>query len=594
MDRYDLRSELVRALKARGKKLNERANPIPFQCVRHDDRNPSAWLGDNAWGCRTCGFTETLYTLADALGVERPKRGFTVEDYAERKGFTLANLSRWGVRTQVGKYGDELVAIPYHDAQGNVLREKLRTAGKSFWGPGGGPLPLYGLDHLAKASPTDPVLIVEGESDCHACWSHSILAVGVPGASTWREEYAALLSGRPVFVWREPGESGANLVRAIANDLPDAKVIVGGDLKDPADLRLSVGPKQFKAALAARMATATPIGHEPPAVPFVALLGPEFDTILADKQKPIDAVPTPLPTWNAACRDDGGGIGLARGWHITAGANTGHGKSLLALNLGAAAIRHGERVAFVSLEMSKKQLTTRFLAIATGASVRDLEQGPSFDADKWKRMSRELDALYERTGGVLYVNDARLSKLSDIVDAIRYLAEVNGCRYVIVDYLQLARTAGRSSDLYAITEEVSHTVRDTAADLGLVSIGLSQFNRQTSANYDDPPNPQGLMGGSPLENDSDQVVLLDHSTYTRERLDSAAHTRLLLAKNRHGPLEQINVRWAYRNLTIAEVATRAPEPPTLDRGPQLVRTDRGEAYEAEDGDTSFPPPLEAA
>ena len=43
----------------------------------------------------------------------------------------------------------------------------------------------------------------------------------------------------------------------------------------------------------------------------------------AEQAKPVDAVPTPLPTWNMHCRDDGGGVGLARGWHVTIGAATG-------------------------------------------------------------------------------------------------------------------------------------------------------------------------------------------------------------------------------------------------------------------------------
>jgi hypothetical protein len=61
------------------------------------------------------------------------------------------------------------------------------------------------------------------------------------------------------------------------------------------------------------------------------------------------------------------------------------------------------------------------------------------------------------------------------------------------------------------------------------------------------------MGGSPLENDSDQVLLLDHSQYDRDYENQTATTRALLCKNRHGPAAIIPVRWDYRSLRLREM-----------------------------------------
>ena len=67
-------------------------------------------------------------------------------------------------------------------------------------------------------------------------------------------------------------------------------------------------------------------------------------------------------SWNRRCRDEGGGVGLAHGWHVTIAAKSGTGKSILALNIAARAIECGERVAFLSLEMSRAQVATRAAA----------------------------------------------------------------------------------------------------------------------------------------------------------------------------------------------------------------------------------------
>lgn len=549
MDRRDVRAEIEMALRGRGDQKLVRANgKLQFRCPRHQDKTPSAWLGDYRWGCFACGFEERLETLCDELGVERPAFGLTVEQYADQKGFTLDKLTRWGVHTGRSDKGATVVVIPYRDAAGKVLRNKLRGTKGSWWEGSGLPTYLYGLDMLAKTRTTTAVIVVEGESDCHACWHHAVLAVGVPGANGWRREWAEYLKGREVFVWQEPDQGGAALVKSIAADIPTAKVIVPPEgLKDLADLhrRDAAG---FEAALTGMMAAAEPCGARP-VVPFDALVGSTLDRLIAEKQAPIRAVPTPLDLWNQSCRGAGGRQGLACGWHVLVAGNTGAGKSLVALNVAAHAITAGERVGVLSLEMSQSECATRLLAMATGIAVERLEQGERFDLAAHLDANAEMNAIYATKGGAVYVNREPLVKLDDIVSAFRYLVTVQGCRLIITDYMQLAWVERARDRLDHITE-VSSSIRRLAKELRVVSLALSQFNRETSADYENPPTVQGLMGGSPLENDSDQVLLLDHSKYTRT--EHGALTRLLLAKNRHGPQAPIGLTWDYRTLTMTQ------------------------------------------
>lgn len=326
-------------------------------------------------------------------------------------------------------------------------------------------------------------------------------------------------------------------------------------MKDLADLHRDQG-KNFKPALRQMMDSAklasVALSTPQPETKFVQLSGDTLDRLREQKLKPIDAVPTPLPTWNNACRDEGGGSGVARSWHITAAAKTGSGKSLFAGNLAHYAVLNGEVVCFVSLEMSQAQLTTRFLAIASGERISALEKGRLFDAAAFDRAAASVNAIQESTGGVVYCNVRPISLLSHITDAIKYHHEYRGCRYIIVDYLQLAEVVGVRDQVEAITS-VSHEVRKLAADLNIVSVGLSQFNRETSKDRENSPTPQGLMGGSALENDSDQVLLFDHTQLLKT--EHGASSMLLLAKNRHGPQKDIPVAWDWSTLRLTERIT---------------------------------------
>lgn len=278
-----------------------------------------------------------------------------------------------------------------------------------------------------------------------------------------------------------------------------------------------------------------------------------FDPFLAEQRKkalePVDAVPTPFPAWNAACRDEGGGEGLAKGWHVVVGGKSGSGKSIMALNLAAAALRAGRQVCYLSLEMSQTQLVTRLVAIVTGYRIRSLERGRTYDPQIAETAHNDYDTITGQLGGSLVVNRRPLQSLTDIGMVFNKMAK-DFFDVFILDYMQLAWTGSAKSLLENITE-VSHTVRGLAHDLNVVSIALSQYNRATSANREDRPTPEGLMGGSPLENDADQVVLLDHTSYERQGQQGATGN-LILGKNRHGPLLEIPIAYDYETLRITE------------------------------------------
>jgi KaiC/GvpD/RAD55 family RecA-like ATPase len=295
---------------------------------------------------------------------------------------------------------------------------------------------------------------------------------------------------------------------------------------------------------------ALPAPSRPRAMTRVA--EPVFEALAARNVAPIQAVPTMLPEWNDACRGFGGAQGLARGWHVTVGGASGTGKSLFALNLAVSALRAGRSVLYVSLEMAGDQLLSRLLAMVSRCPVRELEPGHLYSPESWARASAAFSNLCAGSGASLVVADRPSNQLADLIPLAKE-GIADGATLVVIDYVQLIQVRG-TDGIYERTTQASQAIQRLAFDHNVVTLALSQFNRSTSFNKDAPPSPESLTGSSAIENDSDQVVLLDHSA--NKRFGNRMETNVLVAKNRHGPVPSIPVIWDY---TTLEVKQRTPD-----------------------------------
>ncbi len=552
-----LRADLERHIRSDGNQKVRRARNggIEFRCPSHQpDNTPSAWMGDFAWKCLSCGAEGTLRQLAELVGMPVVAEGYTLDEYARSKNFDVGKLKEWGLET-ANVNGRDVLVIPYHGTDGRLLRNRYRgDDGRRWWEGRNRQIYPYGLDRLPRANSTNErgetckVILVEGESDCHAAWHEGLTALGIPGATTWQSGWARSLQGMEVFVWQEPDDGGAAFVRSIAKDFPHARIMRSDKVKDLCELRQKSNG-DLGTQVATLMASATPIGAREAPVSLVTLLGDELDRIADRKAQPVDATPTPYPTWNKVCRGAGGEAGIARGWHVVVGGKSSSGKSLTAANLANSAVKAGEVVTYLSLEMSTDETATRILASFARESIGSLNHGRGFDRHVWDRAKAELDKEHQHSGGVLHLNESPIRSLEDIVDCIHWSHEVLGSRFFLVDYMQLAWTGGSDKMFDRITE-VSHQIRLAAKQLRVTTVGFSQLNRGAS-NSPERPAKESLSGGSPLENDADQVLLLDHSRLKRVE-NGDIHSFAVLDKNRHGETVMFPTVLERRTLRLRE------------------------------------------
>ena len=153
-----------------------------------------------------------------------PQVGVTLQGLCAARQLSPELLRGLGVH-DVRLRSGPAVAIPYYDTDGQevAVRYRIALTGDRFrWREGSKVLP-YGLWMLENFRPRRWVLVVEGETDCWTAWQEGIPAVGIPGKSTWRGEWARYFDGLEVFLWQEP--DAPDLAAKIAQDLPGVRVI---------------------------------------------------------------------------------------------------------------------------------------------------------------------------------------------------------------------------------------------------------------------------------------------------------------------------------------------------------------------------------
>ena len=129
------------------------------------------------------------------------------------------------------------------------------------------------------------------------------------------------------------------------------------------------------------------------------------------------------------------------------GARPGMGKTSVALNIAENVAEKTGKVLFVSLEMSKEQITAKRLARHSGISASDLLMQ--------KLTKEQYDKVYQSSAEIcknpVIVNRKLAARVSDIQN----MAVKAKPRLLVVDYLGLVKSADRRKSRY---EEVSEGI----------------------------------------------------------------------------------------------------------------------------------------
>ena len=226
------------------------------------------------------------------------------------------------------------------------------------------------------------------------------------------------------------------------------------------------------------------------------------------------------------------------------------GKTSLATDFSRAMAKQGPGL-FLSLEMSSDQLADRNTAAVARVDLQKIRSGK---LDK-EELARIAAAQSELARMPILVDDEPSMDVGKI--HLKLIKNVfrNKIRWMIVDYLQLIESEGRSRD-----EEVSKITRKLkqyAKEFNMPIIALSQLNRQCEARSDKKPLLSDLRESGAIEQDADLIMFVwrgEHYWPEDENLKGTAE--ILIRKHRNGPTGTVTLAWLGQYSSFSNMARR--------------------------------------
>lgn len=240
---------------------------------------------------------------------------------------------------------------------------------------------------------------------------------------------------------------------------------------------------------------------------------------------------------------------LTCGWQpgnlIVLAARPSMGKTSVALKFAKSAATAGVPVCIYSLEMGHRRLTDKLL-------MSECEHlfPRAFAKGDIKEHWPELEQAGKNIARLpIYTNDKSKTSMEAIRAHAKMMHSRGKCGLIVVDYLQLTDGGSeRSQNREQEIAKASRLAKQTAEELGVPFLLLSQLSRETERRGDKRPQLADLRESGAIEQDADMVIFVYRPSYyniplvegrTGRQFDTKGMGMLVVAKNRDGELRDL-------------------------------------------------------
>ena len=256
-----------------------------------------------------------------------------------------------------------------------------------------------------------------------------------------------------------------------------------------------------------------------------------------------------------AAKNKGGITGVPTGFYaldyMTAGlqpsdfvlvaARPSMGKTAFVLNIAQhVAVSQRMPVLIFSLEMSQGQLFNRLLSLESKVNSQNIRTG-RLTEDEWNRIGEGADTV---GSSPIYIDDTPGITVGELRSKCRRHKLEHNIKLVIIDYLQLMTSKGRSEGRQQEVSEISRSLKALARELDVPVVALSQLSRAVEQRPNHRPMLSDLRESGSIEQDADVVMFIYREDYYHpENEEKRNIAEIIIAKQRNGPIGTAELAW---------------------------------------------------
>lgn len=260
-------------------------------------------------------------------------------------------------------------------------------------------------------------------------------------------------------------------------------------------------------------------------------------------------IPTGIPTLDETTG------GLQKSDLIILAARPGQGKTAAAINF---AYNGGVPCGFISSEMPSHQLALRLLSLDSGVNAQKIRNPKKLLPEEVLALKDSANRL--RNEKEIYIDDKAGISIQEVREQVKTWKEKYDIQVLYIDYIQRLNYVAPGSDKMPRHEKIgliAMEAKEIARDFDIAVVGLAQISRGAEKNEESGGRPMlsDLKDSGMIEQEADLVICPFRENTSGMDVNAVTPMEILLLKNRHGPLGEIDAVWIPKNMKIVEQAT---------------------------------------
>ena len=139
---------------------------------------------------------------------------------------------------------------------------------------------------------------------------------------------------------------------------------------------------------------------------------------------------------------------------------------------------------------------------------------------------------------------------------------------IVIDYLQLIEPDNSADARQEQVAKIARRLKGLARELKVPVLCLAQLNRQAETTRDNRPRLSHLRESGAIEQDADVVMFVHREEYYLSKSErdqqqmeqvqtDASEAQLIVAKQRHGPVGDVDLLWHKEYTRFVNVASKS-------------------------------------